>query len=199
VANSPRRMRELVVGAISDQPDIEVAGEIEEESGIETAVDQTQPDFLIVALDSGDRQPESCQAVLQNHPKVRSSWRGHPIPTAIFLRFTTCIRKRHPVQRHRRDSVWTFLKMANGIRNRFRWICALVLTTLWALAMDWRSICGEGLRSGCTAPVDREGRVSLPEVGPVFDRGKSLEEVQQRVQQLLRGQFRDVSAEVSLS
>jgi DNA-binding NarL/FixJ family response regulator len=71
VANRPRLMRELVVETISDQPDIEVVGEIEEESGIETAVDQTQPDFLIVALDSGDHLPDSCQAVLQNHPKVR--------------------------------------------------------------------------------------------------------------------------------
>jgi DNA-binding NarL/FixJ family response regulator len=71
VANSPRLMRELVVETISDQPDIEVVGEIKEESGIETAVDQTQPDFLIVALDSGDRLPDSCQAVLQSHPKVR--------------------------------------------------------------------------------------------------------------------------------
>jgi len=84
-ANSPPLIRELVVEATSDQPDIEVVGEIEEESGIETALDQTQPDFWIVALDSGDRLPESCQAVPQNHPKVRSSWRGHPIPTAIFL------------------------------------------------------------------------------------------------------------------
>jgi polysaccharide biosynthesis/export protein len=47
--------------------------------------------------------------------------------------------------------------------------------------------------------VDREGRVSLPEVGPVLVSGKSLEEVQQRVQQVLRGQFRDVSADISLS
>ncbi len=37
--------------------------------------------------------------------------------------------------------------------------------------------------------VDTEGRVSLPEVGPVFVRGKSLEEVQERVQQLLRDNF----------
>ena len=47
--------------------------------------------------------------------------------------------------------------------------------------------------------VDREGRVSLPEVGPVLVSGKSLADVQQNLQQVLRTQFRDVSADVSLS
>jgi len=47
--------------------------------------------------------------------------------------------------------------------------------------------------------VDREGRVSLPEVGPLLVSGKSLAEVQQNLQQILRTQFRDVSADVSLA
>src|SRR5580658_3428527 len=47
--------------------------------------------------------------------------------------------------------------------------------------------------------VDREGRVSLPEVGPLPVSGKSLAAVQQSVQQVLRTQFRDVSADVSLA
>jgi polysaccharide biosynthesis/export protein len=47
--------------------------------------------------------------------------------------------------------------------------------------------------------VDREGRVSLPEVGPVLVSGKSLADVQQNLQRVLRGQFRDISADVSLS
>src|SRR4051812_17097427 len=47
--------------------------------------------------------------------------------------------------------------------------------------------------------VDREGRVSLPEVGPVLVAGKSLGDVQQSVQKNLRTQFRDISADVSLS
>jgi polysaccharide export outer membrane protein len=47
--------------------------------------------------------------------------------------------------------------------------------------------------------VDREGRLSLPEVGPVLVAGKSLAEVQESVQKTLRTQFRDVSADVSLS
>jgi polysaccharide biosynthesis/export protein len=47
--------------------------------------------------------------------------------------------------------------------------------------------------------VDREGRVSLPEAGPVLVSGKNLEEVQLDVQRVLRNQFRDVSVDVSLA
>ncbi len=47
--------------------------------------------------------------------------------------------------------------------------------------------------------VDREGRVSLPEVGPVLVAGRSLAEVQEAVQRTLRSQFHDISADVSLS
>lgn len=47
--------------------------------------------------------------------------------------------------------------------------------------------------------VDNEGRVSLPEAGPVLVAGKSLAQVQDAVQKTLRSQFRDVSADVSLA
>lgn len=46
--------------------------------------------------------------------------------------------------------------------------------------------------------VDRQGQVDLPEVGPVLVSGKTLSEVQQNVQQLLRTQFKDIQAQVSL-
>lgn len=46
--------------------------------------------------------------------------------------------------------------------------------------------------------VDREGRLALPEAGPLLVSGKSLGEVQESVQRVLRTQFRDVSADVSL-
>src|SRR6266700_412998 len=47
--------------------------------------------------------------------------------------------------------------------------------------------------------VDREGRVSLPEAGPLLVSGQTLGEVQQSVQRALRTQFREVSADLSLS
>ncbi len=46
--------------------------------------------------------------------------------------------------------------------------------------------------------VDREGRVGLPETGPILVSGRTLGDVQQDVQRVLRTQFRDVSADVSL-
>ncbi|MGC1619884.1 MAG: SLBB domain-containing protein [Candidatus Acidiferrum sp.] len=47
--------------------------------------------------------------------------------------------------------------------------------------------------------VDREGRVSLPEAGPLLVSGRNLGDVQSAVQQALRTEYRDVSADVSLS
>jgi protein involved in polysaccharide export with SLBB domain len=47
--------------------------------------------------------------------------------------------------------------------------------------------------------VDREGRVALPEVGAVEVSGRSMGDVQHLVQTVLRGQFRGVDADVSLS
>jgi polysaccharide biosynthesis/export protein len=56
-----------------------------------------------------------------------------------------------------------------------------------------------GVSQRIVRTVDHEGRVALPEIGPVLVNGQSLGDVQQSVQRLLRTQFRDVSADVSLS
>lgn len=71
VANRPRLMRELVSTTISDQPDIEIVGEVVEESQIEAAVTEKNPDFLIVALGESDRLPEPCNELLVKYPKLR--------------------------------------------------------------------------------------------------------------------------------
>ncbi|HTP68865.1 MAG TPA: SLBB domain-containing protein [Dongiaceae bacterium] len=47
--------------------------------------------------------------------------------------------------------------------------------------------------------VDRQGRVTLPEAGPVQVSGRSLGEVQSAVQRAFSSQFRDTSAEVSIA
>ena len=47
--------------------------------------------------------------------------------------------------------------------------------------------------------VDAEGRISLPEAGPVLVSGRTLGDVQLTIQQLLQSQFRDASTDVSLS
>lgn len=71
VANRPRLMRELVIATISDQADIQVVGEIEDEAKIEQAVDETSPHFLIVTLDAHDHLPDFCQAILRKHPSIK--------------------------------------------------------------------------------------------------------------------------------
>ena len=47
--------------------------------------------------------------------------------------------------------------------------------------------------------VDREGRVTLLEAGPLLVSGRSLGEVQQSVQKAIGTQYRDTSADVSVS
>jgi DNA-binding NarL/FixJ family response regulator len=71
VANRPRLIRELMMATISDQPDIEVVGEIQQETELENAVEETRPDVLIVALEKTDRLPDVCASILRNHPQLR--------------------------------------------------------------------------------------------------------------------------------
>jgi len=64
-----------------------------------------------------------------------------------------------------------------------------------SLAIDlWGSVSQRLVRL-----VDREGRIALPETGPLLVTGKNLGEVQLEVQRALRTEFRDVSADVSVS
>jgi DNA-binding NarL/FixJ family response regulator len=71
VANKPRLMQELVLATISDQPDIEIVGQVHNDAEIEKTVEQTRPDFLIVALEKSDRLPAFCRTVLENHPHMK--------------------------------------------------------------------------------------------------------------------------------
>lgn len=71
VANRPRLIRELVMATISDQPDIEIVGEVEQESELDLAVERAQPDFVIVALDRLNHLPKVCQSILEQHPRMR--------------------------------------------------------------------------------------------------------------------------------
>jgi DNA-binding NarL/FixJ family response regulator len=71
VANRPRLMRELVLATISDQPDIEVMGEIKDDSEIAHVVAESHPDFVIIALDTPDERPAICDALLAQHPQTK--------------------------------------------------------------------------------------------------------------------------------
>jgi chemotaxis response regulator CheB len=71
VANRPRLMRELILTTFADQPDIEIVGEVGDESEISESVKKTLPNFVVIALDHPDRRPAICDELLREHPEVR--------------------------------------------------------------------------------------------------------------------------------
>lgn len=71
VANHPRLMREIVLTTFADQPDIEIVGEVENESEITENVKRTLPNFVVIALDQPGRRPPICDELLREHPEVR--------------------------------------------------------------------------------------------------------------------------------
>lgn len=71
VANRPRLMRDLILATIADQPDIEVLGELEDDSKIAPAMAELQPDIVIIALDQPHQRPPICDYLLFNYPRVK--------------------------------------------------------------------------------------------------------------------------------
>jgi len=71
VANRPRLMRELVLATIADQPDIEIMGEVGDDSEIIQIVTECKPDFVVVALDKAGQRPLVCDELLQKHPHMK--------------------------------------------------------------------------------------------------------------------------------
>lgn len=70
VANHPRLMREIVLTTFADQPDIEIVGEIADESQISESVKKTLPNFVVIALDQPGKRPKICDILLREHPEV---------------------------------------------------------------------------------------------------------------------------------
>jgi len=71
VANRPRLMRETILSTFADQPDIEIVGEVAEESEISESVNRTHPNFVVIALDHPEERPLICDVLLREHPEVR--------------------------------------------------------------------------------------------------------------------------------
>jgi chemotaxis response regulator CheB len=71
VANRPRLMREMILTTFADQSDIEIVGELGEESEILESVNKTLPNFVVIALEQPDRRPAICDQLLREHPEVR--------------------------------------------------------------------------------------------------------------------------------
>ena len=71
VANRPRLMRELVMATISDQPDIEVVGEVQDEDNLTDVVEQVQPDVLILAMTEPEKSLGRCGFLLGRYPQMK--------------------------------------------------------------------------------------------------------------------------------
>jgi chemotaxis response regulator CheB len=71
VAIRPRLMRELILNTFSEQPDIEIVGEIADDENLQAAVDNTHPDFLVLSQEDTKRRPSICDLVLHRHPELR--------------------------------------------------------------------------------------------------------------------------------
>src|SRR5438270_8480420 len=71
MANRHRLMRELILTTFADQPDIEIVGEVGDESEIFDSVKRTLPNFVVIALDHPGTRPAICDELLREHPEVR--------------------------------------------------------------------------------------------------------------------------------
>jgi DNA-binding NarL/FixJ family response regulator len=71
VANRPRLMKDLVLATIRDQPDIEVVGETEDEDEITELVENTRPDYLIIALQEPEIRPGLSGFLLGRYPQMK--------------------------------------------------------------------------------------------------------------------------------
>lgn len=71
VANHPRLLREMVLSTLSEQPGINVVGEVENETDVPSVVAETKPDFLLIALDEPRRRPPLCDQLLRRFPALR--------------------------------------------------------------------------------------------------------------------------------
>jgi len=71
VANRPRLMRDSIITTFADQPDIEIVGEVADDSEIIETVKKTLPNFVVIALDRPGKRPRICDDLLREHPEVR--------------------------------------------------------------------------------------------------------------------------------
>ena len=71
VANRPKLMRDVVLATLSDQPGIEIVGEVSDETQILRQVQATLPDLLVIGLDEPEQRPAICDLVLRDHPGLR--------------------------------------------------------------------------------------------------------------------------------
>src|SRR5580704_18809813 len=85
VANHPRLMRELVMATIADQPDIEVVGEVQNETELADIVEQVQPDVLIIAFDTQGAQVIVNDPFIDHDEHAGTRWTFLPLSQAATV------------------------------------------------------------------------------------------------------------------
>ena len=95
VANRPKLMRETLLATLSDQPWIEVVGEVASDAQIPGRVDskrsvylrpETSPDLLVITVDEPGKRPTLCDSLLRQHPDL------HIIAVAPHQNYSVCYR-----------------------------------------------------------------------------------------------------------
>lgn len=62
--NQPGLLRELILTTFSDQPEVEIVGEVTDESNISAKVSNIDPNFVVIALDDPSKRPTICDDLL---------------------------------------------------------------------------------------------------------------------------------------
>ncbi|MGC1453480.1 MAG: hypothetical protein WA830_25890, partial [Candidatus Sulfotelmatobacter sp.] len=71
IANSTRIWRDMLYDTIREEPDIEVVGDVSEDSAIVPAMERTNPDCVIVPLDEPGAAIPICTEILGKRPHMR--------------------------------------------------------------------------------------------------------------------------------
>jgi len=71
LANRPKLMRETLLAMLSEQPWIEVVGEVTDDTQIPGRVQEILPDLLVIAADEPGHRPDLCDSLLRQHPGLR--------------------------------------------------------------------------------------------------------------------------------
>lgn len=70
VADRLKVMREVIIATFAEEPDIEVVGEVSDESDILPRMRETQPDVLFIGLDDPQERPALFDTVFRLHPRI---------------------------------------------------------------------------------------------------------------------------------
>jgi DNA-binding NarL/FixJ family response regulator len=84
LANRPKLMRETLLAMLSEQPWIEVVGEVSNDAQIPGRVKESLSDLLVIAVDEPGKRPSICDSLLRQHPELRI------IAVAPYQNYSVC-------------------------------------------------------------------------------------------------------------